>query len=35
MFSTSDKMVAEHGGGAADDTHVALVVGGDGRTGSP
>jgi len=30
MFSTSDKKVAEHGGGSADDTHVALVVAGGG-----
>lgn len=30
MFSTSVKKVAEHGGAAADDTHVALIVAGGG-----
>jgi hypothetical protein len=30
LYSTSVKKVAEHGGGAADDTHVALVVAGGG-----
>src|SRR5205807_5230781 len=33
MFSTSVKKVAEHGGGAPDDTHVALVVAGGGAGG--
>jgi hypothetical protein len=33
LFSTSVKKVAEHGGAAADDTHVALVVAGGGAGG--